>query len=43
MPLKIYLPLHSEARLSEHDHAVLHDWTMDALRTLRDSTRGEMP
>jgi len=35
MPLKIYLPLHPSARLSEQDRAVIHEWTVAARRVIQ--------
>lgn len=33
MPLKVYLPLHPGARLSDRDRAVIHGWTVTAPNT----------
>ncbi len=46
MPPRIYLPLHGEARLSERDKAVLHEWTTAAIGAMRaghDSIWSEIP
>lgn len=44
MPLKIYLPLHPDAKLSQRDRAVIHTWTVSARRAVQqppDSTGSE--
>jgi len=44
MPLKIYLPLHPSARLSDQDRTIIHDWTVAARRGIQsplDSTESE--
>jgi hypothetical protein len=43
MPLKNYVRLHSEARLSDQDRSVLHRWTMDERAVLEQVPSDSMP